>query len=294
MVSTQELNFLTALLPLVMIIFLITIGVILLNQHFRKNLIRQKLKQEELKNQYQHEMLRSSIDTQEQERKRIARDLHDEIGATLSITRMQLIQLEEKKDKISSAIYNVRLLTESALASLRRISHELMPPELEMFGIIKTLESVANRVNMIDGIQVCIDHEELPPLAWEVQLGLYRICLELMNNTIKHARASEIKIEINSSPVELTMIYNDNGHGLFDTSVNFGVGLKSLEARTNSLLGNIHTFSEQCVLRFQSLEVFRCLRFSEILFRNSYIILTMFYFLKNAREDDRCLGKLLT
>jgi signal transduction histidine kinase len=243
MESTQELSFLTALLPLAGVVFIIAFGVILLNQHFRKNLAQQKLKQEELKTLHHKELLRSAIDTQEAERKRIANDLHDELGAVLSIARMHLIQLEEKSTapdgNLLAALQNVRTLTESALASMRRISHELMPPQLETFGIVKTLEALANRINSTNGIHIEVSAGEWPPLSLSIQLGLYRICLELITNTIKHANATQITIRIASDASQLSMDYHDNGKGQHSSPVRSGLGTNSLEARVSALSGKI-------------------------------------------------------
>ncbi len=242
METTQELNFLSTLFPLVGIIFIIAFGVILLNQHFRKNLIQQKLGKEELKAKHGQELLRSSIEAQEKERKRIANDLHDELGAALSIARMHIIQLEEKNkndDEQLKALNNIKVLTESALASMRRISHELMPPQLETFGIIKTLESLALRINTTNSIQLHINADDLPPISWNIELGLYRIILELITNTIKHAKAKEIKINFYRSMDGLVVQYNDDGIGCKNNSSIEGLGTQSLKARISALSGSI-------------------------------------------------------
>src|SRR2546421_9007317 len=99
MEQAQDVNFFYTLLPTAGIVFAIAVGVIFLYLHFRKNLFQQMLEQEEMKNKYQNDLLRSSIEVQEEERKRIAQDMHDELGATLSIARMQLVQIEQQQSK---------------------------------------------------------------------------------------------------------------------------------------------------------------------------------------------------
>jgi signal transduction histidine kinase len=248
METSKGLDFLATLLPFAAIIFIIAVGVVLLTQQFNKNLYRQKLKAEELKNLHQVELLRLSIQAQEEERKRIAHDMHDELGAVLSITKMHLQQLEEKaKDtmhELLPALQNIRSLTETSLASMRRISHELMPPQLETFGLVKTLEVVAKQVNNAGAINMHINTADtLSPLSWPADLGLYRICMELVNNTIKHAGAKNITVSFSQSQGDVICTYTDDGKGLTGDSGIDGLGFKSIEGRITSLKGSI-TYSK--------------------------------------------------
>jgi signal transduction histidine kinase len=161
--------------------------------------------------------------------------LHDELGAVLSIARMHLIQLEEHSAEVQLAsIRNIRTLTESALVSMRRISHELMPAQLESFGLVKTLEALATRTNTERGIQLHVLAEELPTLPWSIQLGLYRICLELITNTLKHADAHVIELRIVYRSSYLVFYYQDDGKGLPSSAIE-GLGTTNIEARVSAL-----------------------------------------------------------
>jgi len=242
METVSEVNYITALLPMAGIVFIIAVGVVLLNQQFKKNLYRQKLEQEELKNRHQKELLTSSIQVQEHERKRIAQDLHDELGAALSITRMHLMQMEGKQGKadepLLTALQNVRHLVETSLANMRRISHELMPPQLETFGLVKTLEAVAAQLNKTGEINIEITAvAELPALSWPAKLGLYRINMELINNTLKHAQATAITIALAYDTEYMICNYSDNGKGLPQKTQGKGLGHKGLAGRVASLGG---------------------------------------------------------
>lgn len=244
MEATTELNFLSTLLPMVLVIFVIAIGVVLLNQQFQKNLYRQQLLQEELKSQHQQELLRSSIEIQETERKRIARDIHDELGALLSITRMHLVQMEQQEggagENQSITLQHVRHLTENAIASMRRISHELMPLQLEKFGLVQTLEALTNHTETTGKIHIQIKtDEDLPELNWPVKLGLYRIILEMVNNTLKHAEATAIQIDFSAKDEQVICLYTDNGKGISANHSGGGLGLKSIEGRTSALGGSV-------------------------------------------------------
>lgn len=168
METSENINLISTILPFSAIIFLIVLGVLLLNQQFNKKLYSQKLEKEKLKAQHQFELLQSSIAVQEEERKRIARDLHDELGAALSMTRMHLMQIEQQNTEqgtdLTTRLQNVRSMTEKALASMRRISHELMPPQLESFGLLQTLNTVASELNKLDQLRIeIIAPENIPP-----------------------------------------------------------------------------------------------------------------------------------
>ncbi len=207
------------------------------------------LEQEELKAKYQNDLLRSSIEVQEEERKRIAQDMHDELGATLSIARMQLVQIEQQKDvqpELVNAVHQVRITTEAALATMRRLSHELMPPQLANFGLIKTLESVSDQINAANTISIGVtaDDEQMR-LAASVELALYRICMEFINNTIKHAKAKHISISITRMEAHVAFHYEDDGHGFLNQENGQGLGLKSIEARVNSFLGNLEILNSR-------------------------------------------------
>lgn len=240
-----EISFLAMLLPLAGIVFIIAVGVVLLNQQFQKNLYRQKLEQEELKNLHQQQLLISSIQAQEEERKRIAQDLHDEMGAALSITRMHVIQLERKKlppghEDFSATLFDIRNLLDNSLANMRRISHQLMPPQLESFGLVKTLESVAAQISKTGEISIELAASPaLPAMSWPVSLGLYRILMELISNTIRHAGASGILIDLQYINGELSCRYTDNGCGLPPEAAGSGLGHKGLEGRVASLGGSL-------------------------------------------------------
>ncbi|MEP1035293.1 sensor histidine kinase [Ekhidna sp.] len=242
MEATQEINFLSILLPLVLVVFVIAIGVFLLNQHFQKNLIRQQLEREELRNKHQKELLQSNIEVQEAERKRIAKDLHDELGATLSIAKMHLMRLEQMHPSLESkglSIRNVRNIIETSIASVRQISHHLMPNQLETFGLIRSLEGMVDQINESKQVEIDFEIPQNPSkLSWEKELGLYRIFMELIQNTLKHSQAKNVEISCHEDDGFVTMRYKDDGVGLPEKMVH-GLGLKSMEARIKAVGGSL-------------------------------------------------------
>lgn len=243
METPEELSFLTALWPFIGIVFLIVLGVLLLNQQFHKKLHRQQLEQERLNAQHQFELLQASIAVQEEERKRIARDLHDELGAALSMARMHLMHIEQEtalQPEQITHMQQVRGMLENALASTRRISHELMPPLLESFGLAQTLEAMAADLNKLGKLQLDVhtgNYTNRLPLAAE--LGLYRVCMELVSNTIRHAQATHIRLHLQQQAGCVTLQYNDNGKGIDENNTGKGIGQHSIETRIHALNGTI-------------------------------------------------------
>lgn len=240
----NHVTFIETLLPFAGIIFIIAVGVVLLTQQFRKNLYREQAEQEALKNKHQSELMRSGMLVQEAERKRIAQDMHDELGATLSISRMHLLQLERKfgiqDEQLLGELQNIRSLTENSLESMRRISHRLMPPQLEQFGFLKTMESVCHQLNETGNIQVeFVAEDEISKLITDelVQLTLYRICMELINNTIKHAQGKALSLRFKADENNLLLQYSDNGIGMDFDSERAGSGMNNLMERIRFLGG---------------------------------------------------------
>ncbi|MCB9235539.1 MAG: sensor histidine kinase [Bacteroidia bacterium] len=241
---STELDYLETLLPLVGIIFLIAVGVVFMNQQFQKSLFKQQLAREELKNKHQLEMLQTTIQVQEDERKRIAQDLHDELGAALSISKMHLLRLEKLGQTEPEAALRefpeLRKYVDSALTSTRRISHQLMPARLQTMGLEKSLVAMAEQASAAGVVQFEVDiNDQLTILPWAASLSLYRIYGELINNTLRHARAthSQLKIELNQA--RLLFFYTDNGQGLRLEKEREGIGLKGMEGRVSALRGKL-------------------------------------------------------
>lgn len=219
----------------------------------------------EVKYFHQRKLLIAIVETQEEERKRISKDLHDELGAVLSITRMFLIQARDSNKSIKEIKENLREaceLTENAMSTMRRISHELMPPQLEKFGLIKTILSVVRQINETKGMEVDFYFLEVNT-RWtiSIELGLYRICMEMINNTLKHAQSKKISIQLIHSNELITFYYSDDGIGL-PKSFNQGLGFINIETRTNIMGGTFEIlktknkgFSACVKVPYKSLEI---------------------------------------
>lgn len=240
MEESATIDLVSTIIPFSIIVFVIAIGVVFLSQQFQQNLFKQQLAKESLKISHQKKLLQVSISVQEKERKRIAGDLHDELGASLSISRMLLKQLESEGGDTAKKVKEVREIVETTLASARRISHELMPLQLSELGLKKALCSFAAKAEQVGQISINIAISPNPlVLPWDIEIGLYRVYIELINNSLKHSKATQIDITIYNENDFLFCRYADDGIGLKDKNLTDGIGLQNLESRIISFNGSI-------------------------------------------------------
>lgn len=114
-----------------------------------------------------------------------------------------------------------------------------MPPQLETFGLVKTLDSVTKQINDTGNIAITLNAaSDLDIAQWEINLNMYRIIMELIANTLKHAGATIVNIEIYLSGSDIVCRYADNGKGLGGNHTQNGLGHKSIEARVKAHNGS--------------------------------------------------------
>ncbi len=189
-----------------------------------------------LQNKKQRELLLAISETQTEERKRIAQDLHDSIGGSLALTKSKF-EVAKKNLKAPSPEMDSALTTlERATNQVRQISHNLMPGELVRFGLVAAINTLIENLNK-DEINAQFhsnqDKERLEPLK---EIQLYRIVQEALQNVLKHAEANNLFIQLNRHKEHLTLMIEDDGKGIVDSSEE-GMGLKNIKQRVQLLKG---------------------------------------------------------
>ena len=173
------------------------------------------------------------------ERQRVALDLHDNLGSTLSALWLSLDSVNQTKMNLEEkAIHqNLRENLEKAYNDVRLLSHNLLPEEFEKQGLTTILQGFIRKMNKNSAIkfELKID-EDFGRVDNKIEFELYSICLELVNNIIKHSKATEAKIELSRSEKQIKLIIFDNGIGTFKNDSD-GKGMKNVKARVDSLLG---------------------------------------------------------
>lgn len=221
-------------------------------QQKRKTALKMAQQQEKL---YQQEVLQlqqagelramnASQDGQEKERKRIAEALHNSMGSLLSAIQMHFQTISETitfQQNDTEVLFNksLELIREAAVTN-RDIAHEMMPPILMKFGLGASLDSLAEKMKS-PGVNVSTAVFGLEKrLPEELELSLYRIIDELINNIIKHAKASEISIQLIEHEDMLNVIVEDNGRGFNynPNNKNYGMGLNNIMTRVNHFAGS--------------------------------------------------------
>jgi len=238
MEPTSEPDFLKLLLPVLVVILLIATGVVILNQHFRQNLFKQLLEKEALKSENQINLLKANLEAQEAERKRIALDIHDEIGALLSTSKIFVSQLS-----LSQSLEDHQLLKKKVIDiydqiafNIRSISHDLRPVVLEKFGLISAIDSLDENLEAA-GIKFIFNTQNQFDFLPDAEVQLYRIVQELISNTIKHARANHIWLNILAKDSNIVFSYLDDGIGLQENIQKHGLGMKGIESRVSLFKG---------------------------------------------------------
>jgi signal transduction histidine kinase len=190
------------------------------------------------------ENLKGILEGQEKERNRIAQDLHDSLGGLLASVKMHFNALEKKivfpgKEEKSMFIKTNHLLDDSC-NEVRRVAHDLHTSMNKNKGFKEQLNNLKNAILLNNDLEMNIIYEvEENILDLQSEQELYKITLELISNTLKHAQASKIDIQIINHEDEIDYIYEDNGVGFQMNNINRGLGLTSIEKRVNKIGGTL-------------------------------------------------------
>lgn len=218
------------------------LAVILFFNISQKKIQSEKLKTQQLKLDFQRNLLEKTIQTQEEERNRIARELHDDIGSKLNIIHLNLHLLKTnlQKDKdVGELLEDIQIALQNSIESSRHLSHELIPPTLQKFGIQSAIDDLQHSVNRNDQLELNIQNDQ----NWKIEAGiqqlhLFRIIQELIQNALKHAFAKQLNLSFVTNKQQLKITYQDDGVGFSKENTGMGLGLENLHTRVQLLGGS--------------------------------------------------------
>ncbi len=187
--------------------------------------------------------------TVEQERKRIAQELHDSSGVQLSAIRMKLTHLQDQLDdpRVAEDIHKLMQDVDRVNADIRTISHNLMPISLSKLGLKAAIQELVNHIkSSYPNIKFNLFQQyDSKNLSANMEVHIYRIIQELLNNMVKHAQATEINIQLIDNESELIISLEDNGKGFVYAPENtMGLGLKSILTRSQLIGGKFEVDSK--------------------------------------------------
>jgi signal transduction histidine kinase len=223
----------------VLISFMIIVGVILIREIFYS------LKRAEIDRlKTERKVLNAIINTEENERRRFAKDLHDGLGPILSTVKMSLSSLSGRiSDPPGTEILNnTNHLVNEAINTIKDVSNNLSPHVLTNFGLASAISAFTTKINQTKTIEIDFkSNMECIRLENDKEVVIYRAVCELINNSIRHSGASRIEIELNKVEKIVTLHFYDNGRG-FDTSTLYaedskGMGIPNIDTRVKTVEG---------------------------------------------------------
>src|SRR6476620_7116461 len=229
-----------------MLVLTIGLVVFIIMHQRRVQRFQQKLQQMEIEQQKM--MLNASIKMQEEERQRLAADLHDDAGPLLANARLYLNENLVNQNKVNQlqSIFQARQIIDDTIQLIRNISHDLMPPTLKNFGLESAVNDLFQKISgsgTVNASQRFHDYKDR--LKPEKELLVFRIVQELINNILKHSNSSFIHITQNRQNNHFVLRVHHDGRGIIQTDFeklnksNVGLGLKNISSRLKVAQGKI-------------------------------------------------------
>ncbi|WP_299242583.1 ATP-binding protein [uncultured Aquimarina sp.] len=245
----EDSQIIVIILIAIMVLLLMAVSLVLFFFFSRKKIIAAELEKATLELSYQKDLLHTTIETQEEERKRIAQDLHDAISAKLNVVSLStnvLIDGKLEKNEQEQTLHHILSVTTKTLESSRRLAHNLLPPILENFGLQAAIEELCDEFVSSKKVKADYKIKYNNLLSKSDELHIFRIIQELLNNSVRHGKAENITLKINDTNEQLDIEYTDDGKGFDIKSVNKnkGIGLRNIESRVEILDGKLSYYSE--------------------------------------------------
>jgi two-component system, NarL family, sensor kinase len=186
--------------------------------------------------------IQAEIDTLENERRRIASDLHDELGPLLSAVKLQINNIETKGEEDQQLVEKSSQHIDSVIHKLREISNNLMPNTLLRKGLKTAIEELAETYKKLSKLEIRFTCEQELRLDQNKEINIYRIVQEVLHNTIKHSGADLLLIRLSKEENRILLATADNGKGFnyFLKSKELkGLGLRNLQSRAEVMGGEL-------------------------------------------------------
>lgn len=212
---------------------------------YQRNKFKHKEAMQTERLQHQKEQLNAILETQEIERKRIAKDLHDSVGQSLAGLKLGWKSIYNEIQQINPALVEKLNVTTKVLDDtaneIRLISHQMMPRTLHSEGLIPAIEDMLTSTFRSTDIMVEFFHlDENERYNEQIEINLYRICQEMINNIVKHSNARSVTISFHKNKTGIVLVIDDDGKGFnFEEKASKGHGLLNIQTRIEAIKGSI-------------------------------------------------------
>ena len=210
-----------------------------------KKIVASQLELKELKEQQQEQLLHTIVKTQEEERNKLAGDLHDGLGQILTAAKMNLSlslqQINGEHKALKTRIDTSLEMVIDALAESKNIASDLLPLNFKERGLLNGIREICEKNNQLSDCIINFYAHDIPPqLPQIMEINVYRICQELITNCVKHARASFVNLQLFFRDGKLVMQVEDDGVGFnHHNPREGGIGLRNIKSRVQLLSGEI-------------------------------------------------------
>ena len=234
----QEINIIVILGTAAMLF--LAIGIIVFIVVYQRKMFAKQNQISKIRLENQEKLIKAEIDTKEREQRRIAQELHDDIGASLSSMRFIVGKMDPKLEGVKELGATVSRSTQS----VRRISNDLLPHVLEELSIKEALGNLVNNLECIPiDFTYTSDDNDYSFLEKDVQLAMFRIVQELINNIMKYAEAKNVTINLSRSNEGIMIVVSDDGNGNIPEQYTLKhprtLGLKNIQSRVQYIGGSI-------------------------------------------------------
>ena len=226
----------------------LTIALIIFIIFHQRRVIKYQVRMQHMEAEQQKVLLRASIKFQEEERQRIAEDLHDDAGPLLATARLYLSEnlIHLDKDSQRQSILSAKQIIDETIQLIRNISHSLTPPTLKNFGLESAVNDFFQKINNSGSFNAdCTFHNYTKRLKVEKELSIFRIIQELVNNILRHSNATFIHLIQHNGEENILIKLSHDGNGLLNedyiqlSKSSTGLGLKNIQSRLKVIHGDI-------------------------------------------------------
>ena len=232
----------------------LAIGLVVFIVFHQRRVIRYQMQLQRMEDEQQKILLNASIRWQEEERQRIAADLHDDAGPLLATARLYLNDnlVHQDVNTQLQSIYNAKQIIDDTIQLIRNISHSLMPPTLKNFGLESAINDLFQKISGSGTINASSRfHDYRHRLRPEQELLIFRVVQELVNNILKHSNSSFIHLTQNYSDNKFYLRLHHDGRGITQADFermnksSLGLGLKNIQSRVKVLQADINFEKDQ-------------------------------------------------